>query len=153
MNVYDRIINILLEARVEMFIEDRLDEKRGDASARALAGARKAHADLAARTGRETTHNAFEDKPVPERGSHQAQELADTVKRAKTVIKHGPYSGEMSNTNKKINAHREKNPIKYPTTTSDRHRGESGYRGPRKRKTTQSGMYFKHPVTGKDVEI
>ena len=26
MNVYDRIINILLEARVEMFIQDRLDE-------------------------------------------------------------------------------------------------------------------------------
>ena len=28
MNVYDRIIDILLEARVEMFIEDRLDEKK-----------------------------------------------------------------------------------------------------------------------------
>lgn len=28
MNIYDRIINILLEARVEMFIEDRLDEKK-----------------------------------------------------------------------------------------------------------------------------
>lgn len=26
MNIYDRIINILLEARVEMFIQDRLDE-------------------------------------------------------------------------------------------------------------------------------
>ena len=28
MNIYDRIINILLEARVEMFIQDRLDEKK-----------------------------------------------------------------------------------------------------------------------------
>jgi len=26
MNIYDRIVNILLEARVEMYIEDRLDE-------------------------------------------------------------------------------------------------------------------------------
>jgi hypothetical protein len=26
MNIYDRIINILLEARVEMYIQDRLDE-------------------------------------------------------------------------------------------------------------------------------
>ena len=28
MNVYQRIINILLEARVDMFIQDRLDEKK-----------------------------------------------------------------------------------------------------------------------------
>ena len=28
MNIYERIINILLEARVEMFIQDRLDEKK-----------------------------------------------------------------------------------------------------------------------------
>ena len=28
MNIYDRIINILLEARVEMFIQDRLDEAK-----------------------------------------------------------------------------------------------------------------------------
>ncbi len=27
MNVYERILNILLEARVDMFIQDRLDEK------------------------------------------------------------------------------------------------------------------------------
>jgi hypothetical protein len=30
MNVYERIINILLEARVDMFIQDRLDESRVD---------------------------------------------------------------------------------------------------------------------------
>jgi hypothetical protein len=28
MNVYQRILNILLEARVDMFIQDRLDEAR-----------------------------------------------------------------------------------------------------------------------------
>lgn len=28
MNIYERILNILLEARVEMFIQDRLDEKK-----------------------------------------------------------------------------------------------------------------------------
>jgi hypothetical protein len=28
MNTYERIINILLEARVEMFIQDRLDEAK-----------------------------------------------------------------------------------------------------------------------------
>lgn len=28
MNIYERIINILLEARVEMFIQDRLDEAK-----------------------------------------------------------------------------------------------------------------------------
>jgi hypothetical protein len=27
MNIYERIVNILLEARVEMFIQDRLDER------------------------------------------------------------------------------------------------------------------------------
>jgi hypothetical protein len=30
MNVYERILNILLEARVDMFIQDRLDESRVD---------------------------------------------------------------------------------------------------------------------------
>lgn len=33
MNIYDRIINILLEARVEMFIQDRLDERSAQARA------------------------------------------------------------------------------------------------------------------------
>jgi hypothetical protein len=30
MNIYERILNILLEARVDMFIQDRLDESRVD---------------------------------------------------------------------------------------------------------------------------
>jgi len=33
MNIYDRIINILLESRVEMFIQDRLDERSPQARA------------------------------------------------------------------------------------------------------------------------
>ena len=33
MNIYDRIINILLEARVDMFIQDRLDERSPQARA------------------------------------------------------------------------------------------------------------------------
>lgn len=124
---------MLLEARIEMFIQDRLDEERGDASARALAGARKAYADLAARTGRPTTHNAFEDRPVPKRGSTQAQELADRVKRAKVVKKHGPYSDEMSNKNKEINAHREKHPINYPKANPDSVSGRHSANHPKNR--------------------
>lgn len=37
MNIYDRIINILLEARVEMFIQDRLDERNKGNRARVKA--------------------------------------------------------------------------------------------------------------------
>jgi len=33
MNIYDRIINILLEARVEMYIQDRLDERSAQSKA------------------------------------------------------------------------------------------------------------------------
>jgi len=62
MNVYERILNILLEARVDMFIQDRLDESRVDELNKAtmkralkkaqgeVEGAHAAH-DTAERTG------------------------------------------------------------------------------------------------------
>lgn len=40
MNIYDRIINILLEARVEMFIQDRLDEALRHKGTDPITGAR-----------------------------------------------------------------------------------------------------------------
>jgi len=58
MNIYDRIINILLEARVEMFIQDRLDErsdqaKKNKAMKRALTKrTRDQEAPPAGRSGR-----------------------------------------------------------------------------------------------------
>ena len=57
MNIYDRIINILLEARVEMFIQDRLDEgevkARNKAMKRALTKrTRDQEAPPAGRSGR-----------------------------------------------------------------------------------------------------
>ena len=88
MNVYERILNILLEARVDMFIQDRLDESRLDElSPERMLSARKSAQDLMIKandkgdTGIKTSSNPNgQDRRMPgSSASHEAHSRGERV--------------------------------------------------------------------------
>jgi hypothetical protein len=80
MNIYERILNILLEARVDMFIQDRLDEAlieaRGDVTKK-----------LGVTIPGDPKVNYGTTPVVPARGSDKAKRLADKTKKARNNLR------------------------------------------------------------------
>jgi hypothetical protein len=79
MNIYERILNILLEARVDMFIQDRLDEK--SEQARQNRAAVKAWQS-----------SGKYEKPESEKVGRQEAKTSNRARRAADISK--PGSGE-----------------------------------------------------------
>jgi hypothetical protein len=96
MNVYERILNILLEARVDMFIQDRLDEaklkgKQGKLDVNKKEGIEEARGDVTKKLGvtipGDPKVNYGTTPVVPARGSDKAKRLADKTKRARNNLR------------------------------------------------------------------
>ena len=104
MNIYDRIINILLEARVEMFIQDRLDEALRHKGTDPRTGARTTSKRAAGRFAKKladspgATKNKIFGSEVTLSGDEPGGSFAASTSNAKTkeVTSVRPRSGKQA---------------------------------------------------------